>query len=98
MDKIELKQSILESLLEIPKWKVTTYKNLGLRFWTHPRMVSQTMRYNKYPDKYPCYKVIANDWSISWYSWVNWVEWKIKRLENDWIDIIKWKINIKFII
>jgi len=95
---MEIKQKILESLLKIPKWKVTTYKNLALKFSVHPRKISQTMRYNKFPEKYPCYKVISSDWNLSWYSWENWVCGKISRLEKDWVEIVDWKIDEKFIV
>lgn len=95
---MNLKQKILESLLEIPKGKVTTYKNLALRFWVHPRKISQTMRYNKLPEKYPCYKVIKSDWSLWWYSWEWWIIWKINKLKLDWIEVKDWKIEENFII
>jgi alkylated DNA nucleotide flippase Atl1 len=95
---MDTKQKILEALLEIPKWKVTTYKNLAYSFSVHPRKVSQIMRYNKFPDKYPCYKVIASDGGVSWYSWKNWVSSKISMLENDWVKVVDWKIDKSFII
>lgn len=93
-----MKQQILEELQKIPKWKVTTYKNLALKFWVHPRKISQTMRYNKDPITYPCYKVIASTWKISWYNTERWVEEKIEKLKNDWIEVIDWKISDKYII
>ena len=35
----EIKKQILEYLQSIPKGKVTTYKNIALKFWVHPRKV-----------------------------------------------------------
>lgn len=93
-----MKEKILNYLLTIPKGKVTTYKNIAKIFWVHPRMVSQTMRYNKNPEIFPCYKVIASNWKISWYNTLGWVEEKIEKLKNDWIVIENWVIDQKFII
>lgn len=93
-----MKQEIFNYLLTIPKWKVTTYKNIAKIFWVHPRMVSQTMRYNKNPEFFSCYKVIASTWKISWYNTIRWVEEKIEKLEKDGIEIINWVIDKKFII
>lgn len=98
MENKDLKIQILEHLLTIPKWKVTTYKNIAQKFSVHPRKVSQTMRYNKNPEKYPCYKVIASNWNLSWYSWVWWIDSKIKKLLRDWIEVIDWKIDEKYIV
>lgn len=93
-----MKQEILNYLLTIPKWKVTTYKNIANIFNIHPRAVSQTMRYNKNPEIYPCYKVIASTWKISWYNTSRWVEEKIEKLKNDGIEVVNWVIDQKFII
>ena len=50
----EIKKQILEYLQSIPKGKVTTYKNIALKFWVHPRKVAMIMKHNKDPIKYPC--------------------------------------------
>ena len=53
------KQEILEYLQKIPKGKVMTYKSLADVFGVHPRKIAMTMKYNKEPDVYPCYKIIS---------------------------------------
>lgn len=93
-----MKQKVLEYLQTIPKWKVTTYKNLAKIFEVHPRKIAMIMKYNKEPEKYPCYKVIASSGKISGYNTEKWVSEKIEKLENDWILIIDWKISEEFII
>lgn len=93
-----LKQQVLEALLEIPKGKVTTYKNLALKFDTHPRAIAQIMRYNKEPLKYPCYKVIASTWKISGYNTERGVIEKIEKLRADGIPIIGMKISSEYIV
>jgi len=95
---LDLKIEVLEYLKTIPKSKVTTYKNIALKFWIHPRAVASIMRWNKFPEIYPCYKVISSSWKISWYNTERWVEEKVEKLKCDWIEIINWKIDKKFVI
>ena len=92
------KQEVLEYLQTIPKGKVTTYKNIAKIFWIHPRAVAMYMKYNEFPDKYPCYKVVAYNWNLSWYNTERWTSEKIERLKNDWIEVSDWKIDEKYII
>lgn len=91
-----LSKKVLEYLLKIPIWKVSTYKILAAKFKVHPRTIASIMKYNKEPYIYPCYKVIASDGKISWYNTVRWIEEKIEKLQNDWIEIIDWKIDKKY--
>lgn len=91
-----IKNIVLEYLLLIPNWKVTTYKLLALKFWCHPRTIASIMKQNKEPLKYPCYKVVASDGKISWYNTKAWVPEKIQKLKNDWIEIINDKIDKKY--
>jgi O-6-methylguanine DNA methyltransferase len=93
-----LRQKVLEELLKIPKGKVTTYKNLALKFDTHPRAVAQIMRHNKDPIKYPCYKVIASTGKISGYNTERGVTEKIEKLRADGIPIIGMKIAKEYIV
>lgn len=93
-----LSQQILEALQDIPKWKVMTYKTLADKFWVHPRKVAMTMKYNTFPDIYPCYKVISHSGNISGYSGEGWVIWKISRLQADGIEVKDGKVERKNII
>ena len=94
---LNLDNKILEKLLEIPKWKVTTYKILADIFDVHPRRIASVMKTNNNPDVFPCYKVISHSRKLSWYSWPNWVKSKIELLEQDWIKVIDWIIWSEFI-
>lgn len=87
---------ILSFLQTIPKGKVSTYKLIADKFGCHPRAVAKVMRYNKDPITYPCYKVIAHSWKISWYNTARGVEEKIEKLEKDGIEIINWTIDKKY--
>jgi O6-methylguanine-DNA--protein-cysteine methyltransferase len=64
----------------------------------HPRKVAQVMRYNKFPDIYPCYKVIASDWRISWYSWEGGVDGKIERLKKDWVEVVDGIVGEEYVV
>ncbi len=92
----ELSKQVLEYLLKIPAWKVTTYKLLAEKFQVHQRTIASIMKYNKEPLKYPCYKVIASDGKISWYNTKAWVPEKIEKLKKDWIEIKNRKIEKKY--
>ncbi len=92
------RQSILEYLQTIPKWKVATYKYIAQKFETHPRAVASIMRTNKYPDIYPCYKVVSVTWDILWYSAGEWPKTKIELLERDWIVIKNNKVWEEFLL
>ena len=94
---LELNNKILEKLLEIPKWKVTTYKILADIFNVHPRRIASVMKYNKNPDFYPCYKVVSHSRKINWYSWPNWINSKKNMIELDWVKIINWLVWKEFI-
>ena len=90
----DIKNEVLEYLKNIPKWNVSTYKILANIFQVHPRTIASIMKQNKNQDKFPCYKVISSNGSLGWYNL--WLEEKIKRLKNDWIEIIDWKIDKKY--
>jgi len=94
----DIKQDILEYLLGIPKGKVMTYKTLAQVFWVHPRKVAMTMKYNDTPDIFPCYKVIAHSWKVSWYNAWEWQKTKIQMLESDGVEVIDGKVPRKYII
>jgi O6-methylguanine-DNA--protein-cysteine methyltransferase len=61
------KLAVLNFLQTLAPNKVTTYKALAVKFHTHPRAIASYMRTNKELDKYPCYKVVANDGGLSGY-------------------------------
>ncbi len=95
---MDIDKKILEYLRVIPKWKVTTYKNIGVIFWVHPRKVARVMSQNRRPDIYPCYKVVNTSWEIWWYSALDWVSSKQELLKKDWIVIKNGRIDKSYII
>jgi len=94
----ELDQKILEFFLEIPKVKVSSYKNLWIRFNVHPRKIASVMKYNENPEIYPCYKILADSGKISGYNTDRWIEEKIEKLQSDGIEVIKGIVDKKYFI
>lgn len=94
----ELDQKILEFLCEMPKWKVSSYKNLWVRFGVHPRKIASVMKYNKNPVIYPCYKILADSGKISGYNTDRWIEEKIEKLQSDGIKVVKGIVDKKYFI
>ncbi|MBI5347542.1 MAG: MGMT family protein [Candidatus Aenigmarchaeota archaeon] len=78
-------------LRQIPKGKVTTYKEIAMALKTSPRAVGQMLNKNKEPDKYPCYKVVCFDSCIGGYS--KGVKEKIRRLRKDGIEVKNGRIK-----
>jgi O-6-methylguanine DNA methyltransferase len=87
------KQELYELLREVPKGKVTTYKILAKKLKIHPRTAGIFLGQNKYPKKYPCYKVVASDGKLGGYSGVGGVKKKIELLRKGGIEIEKGKIK-----
>ena len=92
----ELKKRIFSLLLEIPKGKATTYRRLAEIAGTHPRVVAKILSSNREPDKYPCYKVVRSDGSVSGY--VLGVDEKILRLKKEGIPVRNGKVPKEFLL
>ena len=73
-------------LLQIPKGKVTTYKEIahatGIRGY---RFAGQLLNKNPDPDKYPCYKVVLSDGKLGGFAKGS--ADKIRRLKMDGIEV-----------
>lgn len=91
-------QEILKFLQKIPKWKVATYKYIAYKFDTHPRSVASIMRTNKYPDIYPCYKVVSVSGDILGYSAWDGPKTKIELLKAEWIVIENGKVLKEYLL
>lgn len=86
-------QDILNFLQTIPKGKVATYKSIANRFNTHPRAVATIMRTNKYPEIYPCYKVVSVSGDLLWYSAKEGPKTKKELLKADGVIIENNKVD-----
>ena len=77
----------MEETLKIPKGKVVTYGAIAKRLKTSPRAVGQALKRNRFPDKYPCYKIVYSDGRIGNYSAPGGQKEKIRRLKKDGVEI-----------
>ena len=85
-------RALHQLLLKIPRGKVTTYKILADKLKSHPRKIAKLLSQNKYPDRYPCYRVVNSNGSLGGYA--GGIRDKTKRLKNDGIKISKNKIDL----
>jgi O-6-methylguanine DNA methyltransferase len=85
-----LKLEVLKTLAALPSGYVTTYSALGKKFRLHQRAIASIMRYNKLPDIYPCYRVVAADGGLSGYALG--IDEKIRRLSRDGVVINDGKV------
>ena len=64
----QLSEKIYELLKQIPKGKITTYKELGKALHTKAyRAIGQILRVNPNAPEVPCHRVVASDGSIGGY-------------------------------
>jgi O-6-methylguanine DNA methyltransferase len=84
------KQRLWALLRQIPKGKLTTYKQLAKALDTSPRAIGAILHTNNEPDKIPCYKVVMSNGHIGGYA-LGKTE-KTKRLEREGIRIEKERV------
>lgn len=89
----DLERKLQRLLKKIPKGKITTYKILANKLGIHQRTAGILLRKNRYPKKYPCFKVVKSDGSLGGYS--RGIRKKIGLLKKDGIEIKKRKIDLK---
>jgi O-6-methylguanine DNA methyltransferase len=83
-------QLVYTTLLKIPRGKVTTYGSLAKYLNLHPRYVGKLLSKNPYPDKYPCFRVVAYDGDLKGFTLG--LEDKLRRLKADGIEVIDGKV------
>jgi len=89
---LNLEQKVYKKLLDVPKGKVTTYKELadsvGLK--NGQRIIGKIMNKNKYPVIIPCHRVVMSNGLIGGYAYGG--KSKAKMLSNEGIKIQNGKI------
>jgi len=87
-DKLTIVQQLL---LQIPRGRVTTYKELakamGIKGY---RFVGQLLHRNPEPDRFPCYKVVQSDGSLGGFAMGQ--KEKIRRLRADGVRVKNGKV------
>jgi methylated-DNA-[protein]-cysteine S-methyltransferase len=73
-------------LIQIPRGRVTTYKELARAMGTKGyRYIGQLLHQNPEPDRFPCYKVVQSDGSLGGFATGQ--KDKIRRLKADGIQV-----------
>jgi methylated-DNA-[protein]-cysteine S-methyltransferase len=81
-------------LRKVPAGRVVSYGELARACKTSPRAVGRIMKNNRYPEMYPCYKVIKSDGSVWGYS--KGISKKIALLRKDGIKIKNERIDKRY--
>jgi len=84
---------LLETLKNIPRGKVTTYRALGTLLKMHPRTVGGYIASNPFPLIIPCHRVIKSDLSLGGYSYGQLIKGNLLLREGVDIDIETGKIS-----
>ena len=75
---------MLETLLQVPKGKVTTYRELAHATGTRAyRAVGQALKNNPHPIDVPCHRVIKSDGRVGGYGGFSTSEKKALLLEKE---------------
>jgi len=88
---------VYELLKQVPKNKVTTYKELAKAAGTHQRAVAVYMKTNKDIINIPCFRVINSDGSLGGYSSKEGVSEKVRLLEKHGIEVREGKVPEKYV-
>ncbi len=95
--KRDFYKKVYELLLEIPEGRVTTYGSLAERLGNkhYARMVGNALHINPDEDIYPCYKVVNSKGRLSANYAFGGIEAQKKRLEQEGIEVIDYKVDLK---
>ncbi|MGN0448464.1 MAG: MGMT family protein [Acutalibacteraceae bacterium] len=90
-------KSVYEYLTAIPKGRVVTYGQIGeaLGNKNYARAVGNALHKNPDGEKYPCYKVVKTDGSLSKAYAFGGIEAQKIKLQNDGIKVEGYKVDLK---
>ncbi len=91
------REKVYKLLKQLPKSKVTTYKELARAAGIHPRAVAVYMKTNRDTENVQCFRVISSDGSVGGYSGRDGVNGKIRLLKESGIEVRNGKIDGKYI-
>ena len=92
-----MKDYVYESLLLIPKGKVTTYLEIARYIGNKnlSRVVGNILHNNPNKDKYPCYKVVNSKGNLSNNYAFGGIDEQKRLLELDNIEVIDYKVDLE---
>ncbi|HIE23763.1 MAG TPA: MGMT family protein [Candidatus Korarchaeota archaeon] len=84
---------LLETIKNIPRGKVTTYRALGTLLKMHPRAVGGYIASNPFPLLIPCHRVIKSDLTLGGYAYGQLIKGNLLIREGVDLDIETGKIS-----
>lgn len=92
-----MKEEVYKFLKIIPKGKVVTYGQIAEYLGNKKlcRVVGNILHNNPDPIGQPCYKVVNSKGELSRNFGDGGIEIQKKRLQNDGIEVINYKVNLK---
>lgn len=92
----QYQQKVYDLLAKIPKGKVMTYGQIAKKLKIpSPRLVGRILHVNKYPMKFPCYKVVFSDGRLTSGYANGGLKAQKKFLERDGIVIKNNRLDLK---
>ncbi|OGD81544.1 cysteine methyltransferase [Candidatus Collierbacteria bacterium RIFOXYD1_FULL_40_9] len=92
-------EKVYEQLRQVPRGKVTTYKNLAAALGTKAyRAVGSALKNNPYAPEVPCHRVIKSNGKVGGFMGKmtgEEVAKKIVMLRNEGVEIVGWKIDLE---
>lgn len=91
-----MKQKVFDYLLNIPKGKVSTYKQIA-SYLGNPklsRVVGNILHNNPDGDKYACYKVVNSKGKLAKNYAFGGIDAQRQKLENDGIEVINYQVDL----
>jgi len=87
---MEIRQQVYHALRQIPKGKISTYKDIAvfLGIPTKFRWVGRLLGENEDIEYFPCYKVVGINGKLTGYSASGGVSEKMKRLSADGVAFL----------
>lgn len=96
MQKETFYNKIYDRTKQIPKGRVTTYKELARALNSKAyRAVGSAMRCNPNAPIVPCHRVVCSDGKVGNYSAVGGVKKKIELLRDEGVDVIDGMVDLK---
>ena len=97
MEKRNLAEQVYQLCKQVPKGKVTTYKEIaGVLGMSGFQAIGQILKKNPYPDIVPCFKIVKSSGEIGGYCGSNPknISIKIQKLQKEGIVIKDNKVNL----
>lgn len=92
-----MREKVFNYLLEIPKGKVVTYKQIAIFLGNKnlSRVVGNILHNNPDENKYPCYKVVNSKGMLSKNFRFGGIEKQKEKLEAEGIEVKNYMVDLK---